>query len=66
MVNLEILSKYGSKGDLDLNWKTEPYMADFWDLLIQEDIDVASIDNKELEDLDLYIQKFLLKFCIFR
>ena len=66
MVNLDILSKYGSKGDLDLNWKTEPYLAEFRDLLIQEDIDVARIDNQELEDFDLNIEKFLFKFCIVR
>ena len=66
MVNLQILSKYGSKGDLDLKWKAEPCLEEFRDLLIQEDIDVASIDNQELEDFDLYIKKFLLKFCIVR
>ena len=35
-----VLLKYGSKGDLDLNWKAEPYMADIWGLLIQEDIEI--------------------------
>ena len=66
MVNLEILSKYGSKGDLDWNWKTEPYLAEFRDILIQEDIDVARIDNQELDDFDLNIKQFLLKFWIVR
>ena len=66
MVNLKILSKYGSKGDFDLNWKAETYLAEFRDLLIQEDVDVASIDNQELEDFDLHMKKLHFKFCIFR
>ena len=41
-------------------------MAEFRNLLMQVDIDVASIDNQELEDFDLFIKKFFLTFCIFR
>ena len=58
MVNLEVLSKYESKRDLYFNWTNEPYLADFWDLLIQEDIDFTRIDNQELENFDLYTRNF--------
>ena len=52
------MSYYGCKMMQD--WKTEPYLKEIMDLLIQEDRDATSIDrvahsNLELEGFDLYI-----------